>query len=302
MGSDLVRSSSSPAVREARIALQEAPLDEIKEIHDRAVAAEAYAKAKEHREAYLAAGEIKLWAERSAGAVRKDLPRVHGIQPRFDRDEARRLREQGLTQRQVGERLGVDKSAIGYAERNNWGDGIKGVPLKEFDENLGVASGTAYNWEKLSEIPDDRFAELIEDAKQADAALTAVGILRRDGKSYEKRVAPGIYRIRDGRLALRWQKNGVPHMKVLKHGDLPRARAALARARGTVKEPVVRVGSTVSDGYALVRRALQALDKLDTKEFDLEAKDAVNRAIAALHKAEDELVIASGRVSRRRAA
>lgn len=65
---DLVRKDEQTLeVRETLIALRDAPLAEVKEIHDRAVAAEAYALAKKHREAYLAAGEIKLWSERRLG-------------------------------------------------------------------------------------------------------------------------------------------------------------------------------------------------------------------------------------------
>lgn len=296
----VVVSDQAPAVVDARTMLATASLSDVKELHDRAVAAEAYAKAKDDREAYLVAGEIKLWSERAAGRVRRELPRAHGVAPRFDRDEAKRMREEGMSQSEIGRRLGVHKSAIGYAERNDWKDGVKGVPLREFDEGLGVAPGTAYNWEKLSEIPEDRFDELVAQAKERDSSLTAVGILRRDGKTYERRVAPGIYELRDGRLSIRWTKNGVSRMKVLPTKEIAQARKVLAKARGTIKDPTVRVGQTVSDGYSLVRRALQALDNLEPKEFDSEAKAAIKRAITHLHKAEDELVVASSYTTRRR--
>lgn len=299
----LSEGSLDRSVRDAKVALADADLDTIKEVHDRAVAVEAYAKAKERRAEYMAAGEIKLWAERSAGAVRRELPRRHGIEPRFDREEAKRLREQGLTQREVGRRLGVHGSAIGYAERNGWGDGIKGVPLKEFDEDLGVTPSVAYDWERIAEIPEERFSRLVEEAKERDASLTAKGIIRRDGRAYETRVEAGIYRLRDGRLSLRWQKDGVRRMKVLKTDDVAQARKALAKVTGKIKEPPrVRVGNTVGDGYALVRRALQVLDNLDSAEFDQDAKRAVSNALGHLHKAEDELVIASRLTGRKRRA
>lgn len=297
-GTDLV--ATTPAVREARIALRDAPLEDIKELHDRAVAAEAYAKAKQDREAYLVAAEVKLWSERAAGAIRRQLPRRHGIEPRFDRDEARSLREQGLTQRQVGERLGVDKSAIGYAERNGWGDGIKGVPVKEFDEELGVPTSVAYNWEKIAELSDERFAELVEEAKEHDAALTASGILRRAGRSYETRVEPGIYRMRDGRLSLRFQREGVGEMRILEHNDIAKARRELAQARGAGRGPVIRNAVTIGDGYQLVVRALETLERLDVKDFDPELAEAIGLAIASLHSAEDRLLSASKKISRRR--
>lgn len=267
-------------------------LDEIKQIHDMAQAAEVYAKAQLSREAYLAAAEIKLWAERRAGEIRRQLPRAHGIPPRFDRQEAKRLRKQGLSHRQIGEALGVNHSAIGYAERKGWADGIKGVPLREFDDRLGVSSALAYNWERLSEIPEPRFVELLAEAKEREGSMTASGIARRDNREYVKRLEPGIYQTRDGRLAIKWKKDGVSRYKTMPTDDLTKARKALARARGSIKERQVRGAATVGDAYALVRRALQVLDTVHA-QLEPEAREAASAAIGHLHKAEDELVRAS---------
>lgn len=271
---------------------------EIAGIHGLAQAAEVYARAQGAKEKYMEAAEVKLLAERRAGEIRRQLPRRHGISPRFNRGEAKRMRELGMTQREVGQALGVDASAIGYAERNGWGDGIPGVPLDEFDAKFGVTKSSAYDWEKLSEIPEDRFATLLEDAKEKDLSMTAKAFVRREGLAYETRLEPGIYRIRDGRLAIRWNKGGIARYKTLDTEDLSVARKALAKARGDLKERRVRSARTIGDAYALVRRALQTLDAVGSS-LEPDARRATDAAIGHLHRAEDELVKASNTFPRR---
>ena len=83
-------------------------------------------------------------------------------------------------------------------------------------------------------------------------------------------------------------------MKRLNHGDLERAKRELAVARGHLKNVSRKAGKSVADAYSHVRLALEAISQTERSKVDAEARSALDRAVAALHSAEDELVKASG--------
>lgn len=81
---------------------------------------------------------------------------------------------------------------------------------------------------------------------------------------------------------------------------MAKARETLRKLRGDKKTPAVRLASTIGDGHSLIGRAVETLKKLDTKEFDEDATDAVNRAVGHLEIAADELKFATARTNKRR--
>lgn len=164
--------------------------------------------------------------------------------------------------------------------------------LGEFDKEFGISRMRASIWEGLSKIPEARFAELIRSARDRDGSFSAYAILRRDGRSYDKRIEPGIYLLRDGRLAIKWTKDGVTRYKILDTNDLTKARKALALVRGTIKEQHIRGGKTIGEAQEFVKKALITLANLPGKP-ESDARLAIQTATAHLHKAEDELVKAS---------
>jgi hypothetical protein len=55
-----------------------------------------------------------------------------------------------------------------------------------------------------------------------------------------------------------------------------------------------RIGGSVADGYSLVRRAVQAVDRAHSESRDREVRAALSHAIGRLHEAEDQIVRAMG--------
>lgn len=263
---DLVLHQGRPPDRivdEARDLVKDATAAEAKEMRDQAAAHEAYARAKNLRDAYQAAGEAKLWAERRLGELRAGVRKHRGW------------------------------SRVPLVGASDPVEDRRGTTLNGFDERLGIPKWHARKYEQLAAIPENEFARILEEIRRNDGAYNASGVLGRDGKLYEEKVEPSIYRIRDGRLCLQWKQMGVKHREVLAHGDLPRARVRLAMVTGRVRDPHVAERHTVDTAYALVRRALHVISMLDSNEAGPESHETLNRATAALHMAEDEIVKAA---------
>lgn len=276
---------------------------EIREVRDIAMAAEAYAQALDSREAYKAAAELRLRAERKAGSVRAQLPRRMGTKAKANAkrvltseqiEEARLLKQDGQFNYQIAERFGVNRSTIQRLSKQGWKykEHTSEKPeLVEFDEQFGVSYATANAWQRLSAIPDKDWEVVLAEALAKDRAMGCGAIAAHYFREQLVRVAPNIYRAPDEVLVLRWQRSGVAYGRRLNHSDLPRAQRELAVSRGDLKIPAGRARSSVADAYSHVRLALQALER--SGKHREQAKEAVALATAALHQAEDQLVKAS---------
>lgn len=282
-----------PDIENAKLALREISSSEgLKGFHDAAQLAEIYARAHQSKDAFILAAEVRLWTERRAGEIRRGIPRGPSNKPTFDRQEAHRLRDQGLNRAEIGRRLGVSTSAIYNAEKRGWETAPDVTPCRVFDAELGIRPTVGCLWEKLAAVSSEEFEVILEKIKTlADPSMSTTSVLRHIGET-NTRLEPGIYATRDGRLQIRWTKDGVSRKVTLRHGNLERARHHLASVRGTVK-PVKRLlrNRTVGDASYFVRMALTTLDQLD--ESKPEARPYVTEAVRLLHKAEDELVKAS---------
>lgn len=119
----------------ARTAIEEArTVDEVKSIKDKAEAMRAYAKqVGESLEVQNNICEIKLRAERKMGEMLKEMPKQQGA-------------------RGVGKGVGLHDV----------------TPLKD----IGIAKHESSRYQKIAELPKEKFEEIIEETKEAEKELT----------------------------------------------------------------------------------------------------------------------------------
>lgn len=275
--------------------------DEIRSVRDVAMKAQVIAAALESKQAAMAAGELRLRAERAAGAVRAQLarggeragqPMKRTVTP--ERIEiAKKLRADGASTRRVAEAIGSSKTTVLALERNNWQYKTgRRVPTEvhDFDGEFGIKSQLASHWERLADMAEQDFDAQLRCAIRDDLALGTVAFLNRYHRIGEVKVARNIYRRPDGDLTLRWNKGSVPFNVRLKHGDLERARTELAVARGNMTAKSGKAGGALDGSQEYVIKALEALSRADTSKLDQEAKRDVDQARAFLHKAKDHII------------
>jgi hypothetical protein len=100
-------------------------VDEVKDIRDKAVALEAYAKQAKNTEAERRACEIRLRAERKAGQLLKKMPKAKGGQP---------------------------------SKKNRGPEGSSTLNSK------GISKKQSKTWQKLGTIPDEQFEAALDQA------------------------------------------------------------------------------------------------------------------------------------------
>ena len=120
-------------------------VDEVKDIHDKAVALEIYARQAHNTEAEMQACEIRLRAERKAGALSRELEKSKGGRPP---EKTRGTAHQVSTK---AEQLHA----------------------------AGISRDQAKQWEKLAAVPDDLFEKQLADRTQRS---TTEGIIKAAAK------------------------------------------------------------------------------------------------------------------------
>jgi hypothetical protein len=124
----------------ARFALQQAvEIDEVKDIRDKAQAMAAYARQANDTKLVEWATEIKVRAERKAGQMLADMPKLSGAR-------------------------GVGKKVESH----------DATPLSE----LGISKTQSSRWQKLAAVPDDQFEQAVEAAKEVAGEVTTAAMLR----------------------------------------------------------------------------------------------------------------------------
>lgn len=120
----------------ARAALQAAhDVDEVKDIRDKAQAIAAYAKQAQDTSMVLWASEIKVRAERRAGEMLADMPKINGS-------------------RGAGKKVELPE----------------GTPLLT---DLGISKKQSSAWQKVAEIPEDKFEKAVAATKESGVVTTA---------------------------------------------------------------------------------------------------------------------------------
>lgn len=123
-------------------------LDEIKHVHDIAQAAKLYAKeAGLGLEAQNQGAEIALRAERKGGMLLKELERGSGGDRRSEEFQI---------------------SSVGYLKSD----------YRDVLEDTGLTYQAANRWQKIAELPAEKFEEYIEDTRNRQEELTRTGILK----------------------------------------------------------------------------------------------------------------------------
>jgi hypothetical protein len=139
-------------VSDARAMLAEArSLDEVKEIRDQAEAVRLYMRQRDRSlEAQNAAAEIKLWAERRAGELLREMPKNKGS------------RGKGVSLH--------DASTPRLSD-------------------LGIDQTESHRWQQIASLPERDFQRHIDETKAAEKDLTTNGMLKL-AKSQNKERAP----------------------------------------------------------------------------------------------------------------
>lgn len=140
----------------ARAALQAAhDVDEVKDIRDKAQAMAAYAKQAKDTKMVEWASEIKVRAERRAGAMLAEM-KINGS--RHDGKNAKNLREYP----EVTPERSIDS-------------------VEDFSptlETLGVSKKQSAQWQKVAAIPEEKFEKAITRTKEAAGMVTTSAVLR----------------------------------------------------------------------------------------------------------------------------
>jgi len=110
-----------------------AEVDEVKDIRDKAMAMEAYAKQAMNTEAERQAINIRLRAERKAGEMLKEMEREPGKKE--------------------------DNYCSGHAEPSTL------TPLQEAKEQAGISDTQAKRWQQLAKVPMEDFENALNDPK-----------------------------------------------------------------------------------------------------------------------------------------
>ena len=106
--------------------------DEVKDIRDKAVALEHYARQACNVDAERAAINVRVRAERRAGEILK----------------------------------GLQKSPGGTPTKKSYSNRVKQSRFSEAKEEAGITDGQATHWQQLANMPEEKFVEKIEDMKR----------------------------------------------------------------------------------------------------------------------------------------
>ena len=164
-------------------------------------------------------------------------------------------------------------------------------------KELGIDDNAGASWQRLARVQEDLFEEILCELKAANRDLSVGAVMYHVTEMGSVPLESGIVRLRDGRLRIFWSDPGnqpTTQSRTLSAGStLTRARAersrALKRVRESRKQRLAR--GELDEAYSLVRRSLSSLD-LVLDKIDSGQRQRVERAMAALHKAEDEITLA----------
>lgn len=180
----------------------------------------------------------------------------------------------------------------------------KGEWMPWIEENSGLSFGRAAAYMRIAEHRDVVLAEGVTSMSQAEHLLRQRGLQRRS-KVDQSKLNQAIELEKRG-LNLRetadllgvtevtvWRWRNPQAAKALRQKERQRAKARQIAERGRQNEAAVRrVGGGISEGYALLRKALLALDRAESEESG-EVREALQKATVALYRAEDAIVRAS---------
>ena len=151
MTSEIARSDRwLPAIDSWREMLaQTAALEDVKALRDRAEAVRHYASvAGQSLEAQNIAAEAKLWAERRAGEILRDMPKNTGGRP------ARTLKTPDMM------------------------SGVLPAPERPPSlDDIGVSYKQSERWQAVASVPEERFVEYIASTKDAGEEVTTARLL-----------------------------------------------------------------------------------------------------------------------------
>jgi len=136
-------------------------VDEVKDIRDKAMALEAYARQAKNTEAERKAADVRLRAERRTGELLKDLARAESS------------------------RGGDTRSASNDAtpEKSEYGAAL---------DSAGLSRQTANRYQQLANVPEEQFERHLADPVRKP---TTNGILRESRQEQQKPIDPQALRI-----------------------------------------------------------------------------------------------------------
>jgi len=126
-------------------------VDEVKDIRDKAVALEHYARQATNVDAERQAINVRVRAERRAGEILKGLQKSKG---------------------------GGDQKSRNHSVKTKQSD------FAEQKQDVGITDGQATHWQQMADMPETKFVEKIEDMKRS------VGVKKRRKKFKGPKVEP----------------------------------------------------------------------------------------------------------------
>ena len=130
-------------------------VDEVKDIRDKAMAFEQYARQARNTEAERRACEIRLRAERKAGKLLQEMEKAQG--------------------RRTDLVAACDQVADSATPKNRSSCTVDFDEPKTLNE-LGISKTQSSRWQRLATVPEDKFEEALADPRERP---TTAGILHR---------------------------------------------------------------------------------------------------------------------------
>lgn len=255
-----------------RVALEDAQTrDDVSSVINQTRVAEAYAKVNLTEQHVREVQEVHLWAARRAGEIRAHLPLArNGTDPHISYSEIEQLMKDGLGQKAVAKRLGCTLKAVKIAKRRGFRRPPytdKSAGRQQFDKEFGVSSNAGRSWQKLASLPEQEFSELIEETKRTGRSLSVTAICKVISNTHRKKVATGVYELKDGRFVISWKERGTnrERFQTLRVGlTFDDALAERAKVRRLLYGATGKLpASSLSGAYEALGKVRRTVEMLD---------------------------------------
>lgn len=196
--------------------------------------------------------------------------------------KARGARE--ITDRAAEARIWVERRAGELAIE-------QGLRPADIVREWNVKASAAGDWVLFASVSEDDLRAVIEAVRAANE-VSVYRVKSRLRQIERETSHTGITQLVDGRFRLNWKHAGVTHSAMCKHGTtLKQARGRLQRLKRATVGAVnngQKTNGEIALAYGFVRRALDHLDSA-LAGLPPDAREFTERAMAALHEAEDQI-------------
>lgn len=148
-------------------------VDEIKDLHDKALALELYTKQAQNLEAERKAADIRIRAERRAGELLRDLARTTVSERAVLAGQAGgRPSQQKLASKAGTQVIAPSKAGRAHAPKR------VASPYSETLSRTGLSKQTASRWQQLADIPEKDFEQALADPSSKPSTTRLIKQIR----------------------------------------------------------------------------------------------------------------------------